>query len=353
MSKKRDVKKNSPKNVSQAVTMADVAKAVGVSRQSVGLVFNGKPGVGTETEVKIRKAAREIGYRPNRAAQSLRQDSTNYVGVVFHPNEATMGELLPALHNEAQKYGFEILLSAISEEHNEIQAIDSLLGHRCLGLIIIGSQLSVTRLQKLAREIPLVSLGRRLTGVRCGIVTSDGEAGVEAATRHLIDIGHTDIAYILGKDMTEGPYRLAGYVKAMERARLKVDVVTIYGDYAMRGGASAADEFMHRKKLPTAIVCNNDESAVGLWHRFAQHGIKVPEDVSLVGYDDSLAHFSYLDMTSVTQDPKELAVAAVKDVAGRISGEQYLAKTYLTSANVVVRTSTSQPVHLLNSRSNS
>jgi DNA-binding LacI/PurR family transcriptional regulator len=324
-------------------TMADVAKKVGVSRQLVGFVFSGQPGVGTDTEAKIRKAAKDLGYRPNLAAQSLRRDETKYIGLIFYAAEAVMSELLPALQREAHENNFDLLSSAVTNAEEEIMAIEWLRGHRCNGLIFIASHLSTNRLQKLAREIPMVSIGRRLEKVRCGIVSSHAEIGVESAVQHLIDLGHTEITYIQGPDMLDSEFRLVGYKKAIRRAKIKSDVISLPGDFAARGGSRAAEVLLKRKTLPTAVVCNNDESAMGLWHRLLQAGVKIPHDVSIVGYDDSVAGYPYLDMTTVRQDPNELAAAAIADLSARILGSKYLAQTFLTSSKLVVRSSTVKP----------
>lgn len=325
------------------VTMADVAKKVGVSRQLVGFVFSGQPGVGTDTEAKIRKAAKDLGYRPNLAAQSLRRDETKYIGLIFYAAEAVMSELLPALQREAHENNFDLLSSAVTNAEEEIMAIEWLRGHRCNGLIFIASHLSTNRLQKLAREIPMVSIGRRLEKVRCGIVSSHAEIGVESAVQHLIDLGHTEITYIQGPDMLDSEFRLVGYKKAIRRAKIKSDIISLPGDFAARGGSRAAEVLLKRKTLPTAVVCNNDESAMGLWHRLLQAGVKIPHDVSIVGYDDSVAGYPYLDMTTVRQDPNELAAAAIADLSARILGSKYLAQTFLTSSKLVVRSSTVKP----------
>lgn len=331
------------KTQARPATMADVARQVGVSRQLVGLVFSGRPGVGAETEARIRQAAKDVGYRPNRAAQSLRSDSTKYIGLVFHTSESSMNELLPALYSEAKTAGFDLILSAVSADHDEATAVDGLLGHRCNGLILIAPQMNVTRLQKLAREVPLVLIGRRIEKVRCGAVSSHGEVGVAAAVEHLVALGHRRIAYVVGPEMLDAEYRLAGYEKGMGRHKLPTDLISIPGDFAELGGAAAAEVILARRRRPTAVICNNDQSAMGLSHRLSQAGIYVPRDISLVGYDDTIARYPYLSFTTVRQDPNELAAAAILDIAARIAGTRYLSQTYLTSANLVVRSSSSEP----------
>jgi DNA-binding LacI/PurR family transcriptional regulator len=324
-------------------TMSDVAKKVGVSRQLVGLVFRDAPGVGAETAAKIRAAAKELGYRPNMAAQSLRRDASKYIGFIFHTDHSSMQEILPAMYKYVKAAGYNLLVSAVSASHSESEALDEVLGHRCAGLVLSSSEMATSRIQKLARDIPLVSLGRRLENVRAGVVSSKGEAGVAEITQYLIELGHKDIAYVFAKEMQDGQFRLDGYKAAMKANKLKTRVFTIEGDFAERGGAEAAEQIL-KENLPTAIVCNNDQSAFGLTHRLLQAGIKVPHDISVVGYDDTVAQYPFLDLTTVRQEPDELAKYAVEDLTARIRGEKYLSETYLTSTKLVIRSSTSKPL---------
>lgn len=324
-------------------TMADVAEKVGVSRQLVGLVFSGASGVSRETEAKIRAAAKEIGYRPNLAARSLRQDSSRYIGVVFHTAESSMDELIPALYRFANEAGYQLVLSAVSSARTELEAIEEIMGHRCEGVILIAPQLAKSKLQKIAREIPTAIIGRRVSGVRCGIASSWAEKGVAEAVNYLIELGHKKIACVYAKDMNDGEYRLEGYLNAMNSAGLTPDIIEIEGDFAELGGSVAAEKLLKRKSLPTAIVCNNDQAALGLTHRLQRDGVKFPADVSVVGYDDTLAKLPFLDLTTVRQDGSELAMAAIFDLAARIRGEKYLSEAVLTSAKLVIRSSTAAP----------
>lgn len=342
------VKKNPSTGAEKRLpTMSDVADKVGVSRQLVGLVFRDAPGVGSETAAKIRAAAKELGYRPNRAAQSLRRDSSKYIGLMIVLDQSSMSGIVAAIYKHAKAAGFNVVLSAVSGSHTENEAIEELLGHRCEGLILSGSTLSHTRIQKLAREVPMVSLGRRLENVRAGVVASKGEEGIFAATKHLIELGHKDIGYVYGKDMRDADYRLEGYLAAMQANKLHTRVATVHGDFAERGGALAAEQFL-AEGLPSAIACNNDQAAFGLSYRLLKAGVRIPDDVSVTGYDDTIAEYPFLDLTTVHQDPDELAANALADLVARIRGEKYLSETYLTSASLVVRSSTSKPAQKTN-----
>jgi DNA-binding LacI/PurR family transcriptional regulator len=335
--------KDKSPELTRHATMADVAAHVGVSRQLVGLVFRGAPGVSAKTEVKIRAAAKELGYRPNLAAQSLRRDGSKYIGFVFQPSHSSTSEIIPEIYRFAAERGFQVMLSAVSGKRTEEEAIEEVLGHRCDGIILSASQSSIAKLQKLSKIVPLVSLGRRLSGVRCGVVASRGEAGVFEAVEHLIKLGHKSILYIDAKDMFDHEFRLEGYKTAMDKAKLKKSVIAVTGDFVEAGGASAAERILALPVLPTAIVASNDQMAFGLVHRLLKAGIKVPQDVSVVGYDDTVAKLPFLDLTTVRQDPKEMAKAAVFDLADRIKGDKHLTETVLTNSKLVIRSSTSKP----------
>ncbi|MEN9735449.1 MAG: hypothetical protein RL129_159 [Actinomycetota bacterium] len=323
--------------------MADVAKYVGVSRQLVGLVFRNASGVSAKTAEKIRKAADELGYVPNLAAQSLRRDGSKYIGVAYHSSHSSSDELIPALYKAANANGYRLMLSVISPNHPEPKAVDELVGHRCDGLILVASELSLTKIKGIANNFPLVSLSRRMNGVRCGVVTSKGESGVFDSVEHLVKLGHKSITYISTDLMLDNEFRLEGYKEAMTKSKLKSHVINIEEDYMESAGAIAADRILAMNTKPTAVVCSNDQVALGLFHTLLKAGVKVPQQISIVGFDDTVAKLPFLDLTTVHQDPIELANAAIEDLVARIKGEKYLADTVLTSAKLVIRSSTAKP----------
>ncbi|QKJ25668.1 LacI family DNA-binding transcriptional regulator [Aquiluna borgnonia] len=324
-------------------TMADVAAHIGVSRQLVGLAFRNAPGVSAETATKIFSAAEEIGYQPNLAAQALRREGSKYIGVAYHTSHSSSEELLPAIYKAAEAHGFKVILSAISSRRSDQEALNEIIGHRCDGAILISSTLSVAHIKQISKALPIVSLSRRIEGVNCGVVSSEGERGVYDAVQYLASIGHQTIAYVDTSEMLDHEFRLQGYLDAIRDRKLMTRVVTMSGDYIESAGAEAAKLFIGQGGLPTAIVCSNDQVALGLAYKLQQAGIKVPDDVSIVGYDDTVASLPFLDFTTVHQDADELAQAAVKDLAERIAGNISSRKIYLTSAKLVVRSSTRSP----------
>jgi DNA-binding LacI/PurR family transcriptional regulator len=323
--------------------MADVAAHIGVSRQLVGLAFRHATGVSAETAAKIFAAAEEIGYQPNLAAQALRREGTKYIGVTYHTSHSSSEELLPAIYKAAEAHGFKVILSAISSFRTDQEALNEIIGHRCDGAILISTNLPISRLRTISKSLPFVSLSRRIEGVNCGVVASRGERGIYDAVQHLASLGHEAIAYVDTAEMFDHEYRLQGYQDAMRELELKMSIVTINGDFIESAGAQAAELFMGQADLPTAIVCSNDQVALGLVYTFQKSGIKVPGDVSIVGYDDTVARLPFLDFTTVHQDAQELAQAAVADLADRISGKKSTSDIHLTSAKLVVRSSTGKP----------
>lgn len=324
-------------------TMADVAKVVGVSRQLVSLAFRNEPGVGADTAAKIFAAAEEIGYSPNLAAQALRRDGSRYIGVAFHTTHSSSEELIPAIYKEAESRGFKLVLSAVSDKRSDDEALSEIIGHRCDGVILISSTLPLTKLKRIAQNLPMVSLSRRVAGVNCGVVASEGESGIAEAVSYLVGLGHSEIAYVDTSAMYDHEFRLQGYKDAMGKAGLKMNIQSISGDYIESAGAEAASRFLAAKELPTAIICSNDQVALGLVYSLQKRGITVPEQVSVVGFDDTVARLPYLDFTTVHQDATELARAAIADLTARINGAITHAETHLTSAKLIVRSSTGKP----------
>lgn len=324
-------------------TMADVAAKVGVSRQLVGLVFRNAPGVSKKTEAKIRSAARNLGYLPNLAAQSLRGEGSRYIGVAFHTSHSSSEELIPALYKEAELLGFKLVLSAISSNRTDQEAINEIIGHRCEGIILISSHLEPSKLQEINASLPMVSISRRVTGVNCGVVSSEGESGIFDAVKHLVELGHKNISYVHTKEMLDSEFRLLGYKRAVRKFRLKASVINIPGDYVEAAGARAAAKLLETNEPPTAVVCCNDQVALGLVHSLLKVGMRIPSDISVTGYDDTVAKLPFLDLTTVRQDANELAKAAIIDLVDRIAGIQQQTATYLTSAKLVVRSSTAKP----------
>lgn len=327
-------------------TMADIAAHLGISRQLVSLALRGQPGASEETRRRVTEAARRLGYSPHLGARLLRQSRSRVIGVVFTPAHATEPEIVEGIYPAAEDLGYHVVLSAHTPSRSTERAVEELLGHRCAAMVVIGSNLDHAALRSIAERspVPVVNVGFGRRNRHYDVVVSAGEAGIALATTHLAGLGHRDIAYVNLPAMPPAQPRLNGYLRTMEKLGLVVDVVTTTNGYTEEAGAEAARLLIARDALPTAIMAGNDQAAVGLLHVLVRHGVRVPEDVSLTGYDDSrMARLSSVDLTTVRQDPALMGAAAVEAAVRRVEHADAAPTRAVIDPTLVVRGSTAAP----------
>lgn len=323
--------------------MGDVAELAGVSRQSVGIVFRGENGVGGETKDRILAAARQLGYEPDIAAQNLRQRSSNFLGVVFSPVHTAEVDIVDALYPAAQARGYDVVLSAVTSTRDTATAIRAILGYRCAALVIIGA-MPHSGLFSIAGRLPVVMVGGEgVSDANCDYVRSEGDIGIDLLADHLWSLGHRDIAYILGSGMTSAGIRHRGYRNAMQRLGLPDRTVQVHHGYTEESGAEAAAALLTADAFPTAVMASNDHAAVGFIHACLQQGLRIPQDVSVTGFDDSaIAQHSYVQLTTARQDGQQMAEAAVAACVSRIKGRREVRETVIVPS-LIVRSTTGRP----------
>ncbi len=327
-------------------TMADIAADLGVSRQLVSLVLRDQPGASDETRERVREAAKRLGYSPHMGARALRQYASQHLGVVFAPAHATEPDIVQAIYPSASDRGYHVVLSATTPTRNSMQAVEELLGYRCAALIVIGSDLGPGELRSLAKRasVPLVAVGAGRRNRTFDVVRSAGDRGIALCVRHLVELGHRDITYVHASSMPPAALRLAGYMRAMEKALLTPTVVELAGDYTEECGAEAARTLLAGKTLPTAVVMGNDQAAVGLLLTLARAGVSVPQDVSVTGFDDSrFASLVGVDLTTARQDPEQMGRQAVEAALRRVGRPEAKPTEVVIETSLVARTSTAPP----------
>lgn len=337
-------------------TMADIAAKLGVSRQLVSLVMRDAPGASEETRRRVRQAAKELGFSPHVGARSLRRARSKDIGVIFAPAHSTEPEIVEHIYPAAAAHGYEVILSAQTSTRTTEDAIDELLGHRCAALIAIGSTLSHTALCEVADRIPmpLVDVGYGRGNDYYDVVRSSGDKGMAAVVSYLAEIGHQAIAYIDPTSMPAAALRRRGYQRALKKFGLRDDVLTMPGDYSAGDyfeevGSAAARLLLQRPQLPTAIVAPNDHTAVGALQVLVRNGVRVPQDVSITGFDDApIARLSAIDLTTVRQDPALMGVAAVDAAVRRIENAGRQPSQTVIETSLVIRGSTSAPARASN-----
>ncbi|HVV12995.1 LacI family DNA-binding transcriptional regulator [Amycolatopsis sp.] len=329
-------------------TMSDVAARVGVSRALVSLVFRNEPGASDETREKVFAAARELGYRPDSAAQMLARSRSKVLGVMLTVRNLFHADLVEGIYPVAERLGYEILLSgAAPPARDERKAVDALLGHRCEGLILLGGHLDTDYVTELGKRIPAVVVGRRFPGAEVDSVHVAEGKGVRQIIDYLVDLGHTSIVHIDGGDEAGSAERRRAYLSGMRRHGLAEHIRVLPGGHTEESGANAAQALLaDRDRLPTAVFASNDRSAVGFLDTVWRAGLDVPGDVSVVGYDDNhLARLSHIDLTTVRQDPERQAELAVRAVVERLDEPRMRPRELVLQPSLVIRGSTGVPKH--------
>jgi DNA-binding LacI/PurR family transcriptional regulator len=333
----------SPANAPRRPRLEDVAAAIGMSTSSVSLALSERPGPSEETRRRAREAAARLGYRPDRTASLLARRRTRLLGVMLDIRSPFHAELVEDLHRAGEGRGYELVLSTVTAERDERRAIETLLDFRCEALILLGPTGSISRQGLLGDQLPVVVIGKQ-TGAGIDVVHAADDLGVAQAVGHLIELGHRDIVFIDGGKGPIAALRRRGYRTAMQSHDLRGSVRIIPGGHDERAGAQAGRVLLDSGKLPTAVVASNDMCAVGLQDTFSRAGIGVPEDVSLVGYDNStLTRLAHIDLTSVDQDAAQLAAHAVEAAADRLENGRSTAQKFVLTPHLVVRGSTAAP----------
>jgi DNA-binding LacI/PurR family transcriptional regulator len=317
-----------------------VAERAGVSRALVSIVMRDVPGASDATRTRVRQAADEIGYRPDPRARMLRAQRTKLLGVVFTAGQDFHAGLVDGVYRAAEAHGYDVVVSCVTEHHDESRSVRTLLDDRCEALLLIGSQLARRDLVGIDERLPAVVLARRVSLVDS--VRSDDALGAALAVDHLAGLGHRELTYLDGGAAPGAAERRKG----LKRASIARDVATTIVDGGMteREGAAAAVALLAGDRLPTAIFAFNDRCALGLVDVLLRAGVRVPEEVSVVGFDDSpLAGLAHVDLTTIGQDSARLAELAVARAVSRIDDPAQKAVDEVCEPRLVVRSSTAAP----------
>lgn len=322
-------------------TLADVAAQAGVSKSLVSLVMRNEPGASAETRRRVLDAADELGYHPDSRARLLRSGRSRLLGVVFGIQHAFHADLVTALYTAARETGYELALSAVTPDRDETQATAGLLQDRCEALILLGPQTPTASLARLATRLPVVVLARGVRGAAVDVVRTADADGLHQAVDHLVQLGHRSIAHIDGGHAPGAAQRRRGYRDAMSHHALDRHTRIIRGGLTEEDGAAAARALL--ADPPTAVTVFNDRCATGVLDVLAHNGLKVPDDVSVVGYDDSrLARLAHVNLTTIAQDTATMTRLAVARAIDRVEGSTITHRD-VVPPHLVVRSTTGPP----------
>lgn len=328
----------------QRATMADVAARAGVSRTLVSLVLRDRPGAGAATRERVLKAADELGYRPDSAAQMLARGRSRTLGVLMNLEQPFHAELVKAIYPAAEQLGYDVLLSAVAPGRDEHKATGALLGHRCEALVLLVSDPESHDTEQLGGTVPTVVVGRKATTPKVDSVHTAEAKGIRQAVDHLVELGHRRIVHIDGGKGPGSAERRTAYRAAMRRHRLADEIRVIPGAQDEDAGIAAGALLLSEDSLPTAVLAANDRCAIGLMHALRSGNVDVPGEVSIVGYDDShLSHLSHINLTTVRQDATGIAEHAVRSAVERLENGALRAREIVCDAKLVIRATTAPP----------
>jgi DNA-binding LacI/PurR family transcriptional regulator len=328
----------------QRPVMHDVARLAGVSHQTVSRVLNGHPHVSSATRARVVAAMHELDYRPNTFARGLVTQRSQRIGVLsFDSRLFGPGSTLHAIERRARAAGFGVAVAGMSDHSggDVDEAMEALEAQAVDGIIVIAPNDDAVRaLGVLGTSVPVVALEAEFRDQP--VVAIDQREGARLATRHLLDFGHETVWHLQGPlDWREAVLRAEGWRSALGDADAQVPA-PLSGDWSPRSGYVAGLELASREEV-TAIFAANDQMALGLIHALSERGRRVPENVSVVGFDDiPEAEFFRPALTTVHQDFDEVGRRGLELLLAHMSGA-VTPSTVTTTPTLVIRASGAPP----------
>jgi DNA-binding LacI/PurR family transcriptional regulator len=296
-------------------TILDVAKSAGVSKSLVSLVMRDAPNVSDTSRKAVLAAVADLGYRPNAAARSLAAQRSGVIGCVLSDlHNPFFADVIDGVEEEAAGSGRRVLVSpGFLDAEREAVAVETLMQLRVDALVLVGSAMRLERLAEAASSIPVVLIGHDHAPDGLQSVCSDDVLGAERVVDHLVSLGHRRIAHIHADSEAGGTARRRGYARGMRRHGLSDQIQIAKGAFTSDGGARAMRRLLARDPRPTAVFVANDLAAIGVLDELDAVGLRVPEDLSVVGYDDlTLSAMERISLTTVQQPRAELGQLSVR-----------------------------------------
>jgi len=334
-------------------TMRDVARLACVSVATVSAVVNGKGSVSHELTRRVEEAIEALDYHPNHVARSLRVSRTLAIGMVV-PDLTNLffADVMRGAQDESSRNDLCIVLCNSNEDPvQERRYLSQLLSRRVDGILLASADSTIAQFRRAWRRLPLVCIDRIPGGFTGAAVVIDNVAAAHEATRHLIELGHRRIAILAGRlNVSTGLGRLEGFRKALQEAHLPLrEDYLRCGDFSFDGGYRSGLELLRLPDPPTAIFSSNNRTTLGLMRAISEQGLRCPELVSVVGFDD----FDWSEMfsprlTTIVQPSYEIGRRAVEILVGRIKSQNGELETgeearVVLKTHLCIRESTGRP----------
>jgi len=330
-------------------TIFDIARASGVSYSTVSRALSGYEFVKPSTREKVLGTARALGYVPNQQARSLAGGRSNMIGVLVPAlSNSYISEIIQGIDEELARSGYNIILYTTHRHHGtESKYVATMLNGGAEGLLLVVPLLSPSYMDALLQQaVPFVLIDQQDTTCHCSSVTATNWQGAYEATRYLISLGHERIGFITGLEgLSSTSDRLEGYRDALKDAGLPLIKELIQpGDFLVQGGITATHTLLALPDPPTAIFASNDMSAFGALEAIREHGWRVPDDISLVGFDDiPQSLLIYPKLTTVHQPLAEMGRQAVCLLLESLEDPGSAIRQVVLPTELVVRDSCAPP----------
>ncbi len=306
--------------------MRAVAKLANVSIATVSRTINGILTVNDEYAARVWKAVKHLGYIPNTQARALVSGRSRLIGIIISDiTNPFFPELIQSFEEEAINSNYEILIGSTAYDSRRMEiCIDRILQRKVEGVAVMTFGIEEPLLDRLAAQnIPLVFIDVAPKGRAMSAIKVDYRAGISEAVLHLVALGHQRIAYIAGPEgLHSAEARKDAFLEALKTSKIKIPKsYTIQGDHTLEGGMAGMRSLLRSKVLPTAVMCSNDMTAIGVMHMAAEARLRVPEDISVIGFDDiHIARFTIPPLTTVRMSCQELAHAAFEAIRFNLEG---------------------------------
>ncbi|ABC33530.1 Transcriptional regulator [Hahella chejuensis KCTC 2396] len=326
-----------------ASTVTEVAKRAGVSVSTVSRILNGTARVSDDKRRSVERAIEDLNFKPNVLAQSLKSGQSMTIGVITQAVESPFfNELLKGIEEGLQGSGYASLMaSGHWNSQSEIERIRLLIARRVDGIILLTGNLNNEQILDLATQTPIVAVGHNAHSENAASIFIDSRMGGYLATKHLISLGHRRIAHIQGpQEQNDASNRLHGYKMALEEAGIAFDEdLLAQGDFIEPGGLMAMNRLLDKGVSFSAVFCANDQTAYGARLALYRRGLRVPEDMSLIGFDDlPMSSYTTPPLTTIRQPVYEVGQTAAKRLLRLIRGEG--AESVNLNVELVIREST-------------
>ena len=328
--------------------MREVAEEAGVSVTTVSHVINNSRPVNPETRTRVERAMKVLGYQPNVLARSLRRGKTHTIGVILPDNaNPYFAEVVRGIEDTSFSLGYSVMLcNSDNDLDKERLYTNVLIEKQVAGIIFVAAGLSEENIHNLQRRgVPSVLVDRQVSGVEIDSVFADNQSGGFLAANHLLSMGHTSIACISGpRGVRSSSERIAGFRQALEAAGIEPNPMgVIVGDFQYQSGYAAAKKLLHAADRPSAIFACNDLMAIGAYRCAHENQLRIPQDLSIIGFDDiPLSEFTNPQLTTIHQSKVKMGAQAAELLLGRITNGSLSTRQVIVPVRLVVRASTAR-----------